>query len=197
MNRLRPPAASRFLVLTWLAAAGLAWGLGCASFGTVLEPPGVTVVNIEPLSTTGFEQRFQVDLRLSNPNERPLEVDGLRFDLEVNGQRLARGQTGTAVTVPRLGDAMLSVEATTTILDVFKQVMAMQTAKGIRYRVTGRVFLKGIFPPSVDFENEDELVKLPEPAPPVAPAPVPKATPAPKPAPGPTPKPAPGTVPKR
>ena len=165
--------------------------LGCASLGTVLEAPGVTVVNIEPLNATGFEQRFQVDLRLSNPNERALEVDGLRFDLDVNDQRLARGQTGTEVTVPRLGDALLSVEATTTILDVFKQVMAMQTAKGIRYRVTGRVFLKGLFPPYVDFENEDELMKLPEPAPPVAPSPVPKAAPAP------APKAAPGTTPKR
>jgi LEA14-like dessication related protein len=159
----------------WLAAAGLALTLGCASFGTVLEPPGVTVVSIEPLSATGFEQRFQVDLRLTNPNERPLEVDGLRFDLDVNGQRLARGQTGTPVTVPRLGDALLSVEATTTILDVFKQVMAMQTAKGIRYRVSGRVFLTGLFPPYVDFENEDELVAPPAPAPTVPPGP--KATP--------------------
>jgi LEA14-like dessication related protein len=125
----------------------------------------VSVVDLQPEAATGFEQRFRVELRISNPNERELEVDGLRFELDVNGQRLARGQTGDAVTVPRLGDATLSVLTTTTLLDVFRQVVALPNAKGVRYRVAGRVYLKGIFPPYVDFEHEDALVDLPDLAP--------------------------------
>lgn len=134
----------------------------------MLESPEVSVVNLQPETSSGFEQRFQVDLRITNPNQRELEVDGLRFELDVNGQRLARGQTGDAVSVPRLGDALISVHATTTLLDVLRQVWAAQTAKGVRYRVEGRVFLKGLFPPHVDFEHEGELIAPPQPA---APAP--------------------------
>lgn len=154
-------AASWARLLLVPAALGLA--PGCASFGSLLESPEVSVVNLQPEPSTGLEQRFKVDLRLSNPNQSPLDVDGLRFELEVNGQRLARGQTGDSVHVPRLGDAMLSVHATTTLMDVFRQVWALQKAKGVRYRVTGRVFLEGLFPPYLDFEHEDELVTLPEP----------------------------------
>jgi LEA14-like dessication related protein len=149
-----------------LVAAGLSVFPGCASFGSLMEAPEVSVVNLVPEASSGFEQRFKVDLRITNPNERPLEVDGLRFELDLNGQRLARGQSGDSVTVPRLGDAVISVNATTTLLDVFRQVWAMQKAKSVRYRVEGRVFLKGLLPPYVDFEREDELMTLPEPAPP-------------------------------
>ena len=152
--------------LALLALAGLA--SGCASLGSVMESPEVSVVNLQPEASSGFEQRFQVDLRITNPNERPHEVDGLRFTLDVNGERLARGQTGDSVTVPRLGDAVISVHATTTLLDVLRQVWAAQTAKGVAYRVEGRVFLKGLFPPYVDFEHEGELLAPPQPA---APAP--------------------------
>ena len=133
-----------------------------------MESPEVSVVNLVPEASSGFEQRFQVDLRITNPNERPLEVDGLRFTLDVNGERLARGQTGDSVSVPRLGDAVISVHATTTLLDVLRQVWAAQAAKGVSYRVEGRVFLKGLFPPHIDFEHEGELLSPPQPA---APAP--------------------------
>ena len=160
MNRYRP-FTSRATLARLLPMAALALSFGCASFGSLMESPEVSVVNLEPEAASGFEQRFKVDLRITNPNERPLEVDGLRFELDVNGQRLARGQTGDSVSVPRLGDAVISVSATTTLLDVFRQVWAAQKAKGVRYRVSGRVFLKGLFPPYVDFEHEDELVTLP------------------------------------
>lgn len=120
------------------------------------------MVSLTPEASGGFEQRFRVGLRLSNPNQVPLEVEGLRFELELNGQRLARGQTGDAVVVPRLGDAVLTLSATTTLLDVFRQVTAMPGTTEIRYRVSGRVFLKGFLPPYVDFDDADTLVTLPE-----------------------------------
>jgi hypothetical protein len=66
------------------------------------------------------------------------------------------------VSVPRLGDATLSVDAATGILDVVRQLAALQDAKGLRYRVSGRLFLKGLFPPYLDFDREDELLALPE-----------------------------------
>ncbi len=153
-----------------LLALSLAGVLGgCASLGRVLEPPEVSVVNLTPEAASGFEQRFQVELRIANPNERALEVTGLRFELDVNGERLARGQTGESVTVPRLGDATLTVPATTTVMDVLRQVLAMPNATGVTYRVRGRVFLAGFFPPSIDFDREDELVRLPASPPPAKP----------------------------
>lgn len=159
--------ASRRILLgaPFLAIAAAFFLSSCASFGSLLESPDVSVVNLTPEPASGFEQRFRVELRLTNPNDVPLEVDGLRFELELNGQRLARGQTGEAVTVPRLGDATITVNASTTVLDVFRQVMAIPGTKEVRYRVKGRVYLAGLFPPYVDFDDSDTLLTLPEPLP--------------------------------
>jgi LEA14-like dessication related protein len=84
------------------------------------ESPEVLLVNVTPLDTTMFEQRLQVDLRVRNPNNFDLEVTGLDFTLHLNDQRLARGLTNKAATIPRLGDSVVSVETTTSTLDVIR-----------------------------------------------------------------------------
>ena len=64
---------------------------GCASLGVGGEPIEVQLVSLTPLPSTAFEHRLRVDLRLRNPNNRAYEIEGLRFVLDVNGQRLASG----------------------------------------------------------------------------------------------------------
>jgi LEA14-like dessication related protein len=83
---------------------------GCTSWLMKGEPPEVLVTNVTPLEGTAFEQRLQVDLRIRNPNGFDLLVTGIDFTLNLNGKRLARGLGNTAITVPRLGDAIVSVQ---------------------------------------------------------------------------------------
>ena len=86
---------------------------GCASLVLDAEPPEVLVTNITPLEATLFEQQLKVDIRVRNPNPFELNVTGLDFTLNLNGKRLARGFANRAVTIPRLGDAIVSVNTTT------------------------------------------------------------------------------------
>ena len=106
-----------------------------------LQPvsPEVLLVNIVPLGTTMFEQRLKVDLRVRNPNDFDLEVTGLDFTLHLNEQRLARGLMNTASTIPRLGDAVLSVETTTSTLDVARQLLTFRHDRDLTYQVDGIV----------------------------------------------------------
>jgi hypothetical protein len=106
---------SRAAAAAWLVAA-LA---GCASWGIGAEPIDVHLAGLTPLPSTAFEHRLRVELRLRNPNPRAYEIDGLRFQLDVNGQRLASGVTDARVTLPRLGEVLVPVTTTTTLLDVF------------------------------------------------------------------------------
>ena len=57
------------------------------------EPVIVDVVGVEPLPSKGMEGRFLVKLRVQNPNEAPVEFNGVSVTLDVRGGRLAdRGQ---------------------------------------------------------------------------------------------------------
>ena len=70
-----------FLMLGLAACSGL-------PFNAVA--PTVSVANVEPKSLGLYEQRFDVGLRVSNPNDFDLTIVALEFELEVNG-RPARG----------------------------------------------------------------------------------------------------------
>jgi LEA14-like dessication related protein len=55
----------------------------CARLGEA-EPPQVRLADIRLLEGGLLEQRFRVDLRLGNPNDFDLPLDGLTFELELN-----------------------------------------------------------------------------------------------------------------
>jgi LEA14-like dessication related protein len=130
-------------LIAWLAALLLIGG-GCASFGTRLEAPEVSLVDIKPLASEGFEQRFEIRLRVSNPNAKTLSGDGIDLTLEVNGKRLGRALSAEPFEIPRLGDRVVALVATTNFLDLVRQAFTLPARQGrIDYAVRGRVLLAG------------------------------------------------------
>jgi LEA14-like dessication related protein len=129
-------------------------GTGCASLFAGISPPEVNVSNLIPLDSTLFEQRIQVDLRFRNPNDQPLEATGIDFLLEVNGAQLARGLGNEPFTVPRLGETVVSVVATTTVLDVARQLLALSERQELSYVLSGHLHLASPVTGSVAFQHE-------------------------------------------
>lgn len=125
----------------WSSLLILTAALGCAGWFVRGEAPEVLITNITPLDGTPFEQRLQVDLRIRNPNDYDLQVTGLDVGVELNGKRLARGLTNTAFTVPRLGESVISLETSTSMLDIVRQVLAFRTAQDVAYGITGVLHL--------------------------------------------------------
>ena len=109
--------------------------------GTRLEPPDVTLVSINPLPSTAFEQRFEIEVRIVNPNNVPLSGDGLDITIELNGKRLTRALSPNNFTIPRLGDDTVRLTGTTTLLDLFRQAVSLPEDRRLDYRLVGRVSL--------------------------------------------------------
>lgn len=148
LARARRRAAARALLLVAALAAG-----GCASMGIGVEPIEVNLVDIVPLPSTAYEHRMRVDLRLRNPNPQSFEIDGLRFRLEVNGQRLATGLADVQGTLPRLGELVVPVTTTTTLVELVNQIVRFgrREQPHFEYVLRGRVFLAGWG--DLDFEH--------------------------------------------
>jgi LEA14-like dessication related protein len=129
-----------------MASAGvllLATTIGCAGWFAAGEPPDVLVTNIAPLDSTAFEQRLQVGLRIRNPNDHDLQVTGMDFRLDLNGTRLARGLSNQDFAVPRLGEAVVTVETSTSMLDIVRQVLGLRTASRLAYAISGVLYVQG------------------------------------------------------
>ena len=149
------------------AALALA-ALGCATLGGG-EPVEVHVVRLTPLPSTAFEHRLRVDLRLRNPNNRSYEIDGLRFVLDVNGRRLATGLSNEPATLPRLGEVVVPVTTTTSLLDVVNEIVAFgrEPQPHFEYAVRGKIFLKGWGKLSFESQGSDrDLLPTADAAPP-------------------------------
>ncbi len=134
----------------------LSFMLGCRS----LERPEVFVTDVTPLEATVFEQRLQVDVRIQNPNDEEIAVRGLDFKLDINGARLARGVSNQSFVLPALGEAQTSVIASTTVLDLVRQLAWLRDEGEFRYRLVGRLHLSEGLPRSISFEQSDTLARF-------------------------------------
>lgn len=124
------------VVLLLLALAG------CASLNPSFEEPEVSLVNLKPLPIEGVEQRFEITLRILNPNDRALSADGIDLILDLNGQRLGRGVSSAPFEIPELSDGTIKLIATTHLLDVMRQAFALPEAEGqFDYELRGRIRL--------------------------------------------------------
>ena len=129
--------------------------MGCVSLFLQAEPPEVLVTDVTPLESTIFEQHLRVNLRVRNPNDFELRVTGLDFTLDLNGQRLARGLTSQTLTIPRLSDAVMAVETSTSTLDVVRQLLNLGQRQDLSYQLKGVLHLQGSRLP---FEHEGVLI---------------------------------------
>ena len=132
----------------------------CARLGEA-EPLRVQLADIRLLPGGLLEQRFQVELRLGNPNDFDLALDGLTFALELNDMPFARGLSNQAVTVPRLGEARLRVVASTTLIDLVQQVLILGQRSDLSYRIEGVVYLRGAARRKLPYETSGRLRLLP------------------------------------
>ncbi len=110
---------------------------GCASWLIHGEPPEVLVTNVTPLDATLFEQRLRVDLRVRNPNDFDYHLTGIDFTLNLNGKRLARGLGSKEVTIPRLSDAVMTIDTTTSTLDIVRQLLEFSQKQDLAYDIKG------------------------------------------------------------
>src|SRR5689334_22368749 len=83
----------------------------CAPKGPPPPRLNVSISDMHVKSMGMMEQVFALQLRVQNPNNFDIDTDGLSFDIETNGQTFAHGVSNQPVSVPRLTEAMVTVNA--------------------------------------------------------------------------------------
>jgi LEA14-like dessication related protein len=109
-----------------------------------------------------LEQTYSLKLRVQNPNPMDISTDGLSFDIEINGKPFARGVSNESVTIPRLGEAMVTVQAVSDLSGLIQQMRGIEGAatSGLRYRLTGR-FFSGETPFPFDYSGSIKPLSTP------------------------------------
>lgn len=122
-----------------LLALGLA---ACSSLPFNAVAPKVSVADVEIRRLGLFEQRFDVGLRVSNPNDFDLKIEALDFELEVNRRPFAKGLSRLSTLIPAVSSTVMRVDAIMQSKNLIRQIKTLppETLKdGVPYRIKGRV----------------------------------------------------------
>jgi LEA14-like dessication related protein len=145
---------ARLLLLVMIALLA-----GCAAVNT--RPPDVSLAGIELRDVSLFEQRFRLKLRLTNPGEREFVINGISCEIELNGHAFARGVADRTVVVPRYGEALLEIEATSGLSGVLAQLNELNRGRErIDYRIHGRLATSGLGDIPFDRRGDVALPRL-------------------------------------
>ena len=113
----------------------------CALFPN-RDPVNINVVGIEPLQGQDMEVRFALKIRVQNPNETPIDYNGVALDLEVNGQPLASGVSDQSGSIPRFSETVLTVPVSVSAFSVLRQALGLsqtQTLNNLPYVLRGKL----------------------------------------------------------
>jgi LEA14-like dessication related protein len=130
---------------------------GCASLHHP-EPIDVIMAGVEPLQSQGMELRMLVKLRIQNPNDLPLDFNGVSVQMDVQGKRFATGVSDTVGSVPRFGETIVSVPVSISVFSIVRQAMDVVTEEyrgKLEYDMSGR--LAGPAFNSVRFNSKGEF----------------------------------------
>lgn len=133
--------------------------VGCASLpgGKPLSPK-VSVESVRPLNLSLSGQKLEFRLRIENPNNFDLPVEGLKFNAKLGGDKIADGLSNERVNVPANADAILQVEVTAGLGKVLNRLRDMLAGDDVKldYDVTGTVKL-ATWPIAIPFNVDGEL----------------------------------------
>lgn len=114
----------------------------CGGLPTNAVPPRVSVAEVDLRSLGVLEQRFDLGLRVANPNDFDLVIEALDFELEVNGRPFARGLSRVSTLVEAASTTLLRIDASTQSKDLIRQFRTLSPDSlktGLPYRIKGRI----------------------------------------------------------
>jgi LEA14-like dessication related protein len=138
-------ACHRRIGLPLHGAAMLAalFATGCA-LAPKLEAPTLSIVSVQLVSGTLWEQSLRVRVHVHNPNDRALPVKSLEYTLEVDGQPFASGTSDSGFVVPALGETDFDMSMTTNLAGAALRLLGRgpdALGQSVAYRLTGQVVL--------------------------------------------------------
>ena len=121
------------------AVVAAAWMCGCAGFLRSIEPPQVGLSDLRIQAIRHFETLLEVDLRVVNPNDFPLIIQGVACDLELNGQHFGSGVGKEGATISAFDTGIVSIVVYSSMIDLFRGFLKMPDREELVYSVEGFV----------------------------------------------------------
>lgn len=130
----------------------------CAGLENKPEQFKVNISNLQILDSTLMEQRYLVTLRIMNRSREAYEIEGMSFDIELNGKDFASGVSNQKMNLEPLSENQITVEVTSTIFGLIRQINNLQQGqpKAFSYELSGSLYTNQSFM-GISFNESGEI----------------------------------------
>ncbi|WP_185236649.1 LEA type 2 family protein [Teredinibacter franksiae] len=127
------------LVIIWLLT-------GCAAMQ--LEQPQISIIGFRPVSSSGLNAMFELDIRISNPNSITLPIAGMSYEFAVNDAGLLKGVSNAIDPIPPYSSQDIKLQLSANLLSAPKLLYSLLKSPGdfVHYSFTTKVDLQGPLP---------------------------------------------------
>jgi len=127
---------------------------GCSTLHPDFETPSVTVTSFKLLPSQSLTPRFEIGMRVVNPNSVELKLRGMSYKVFLNGYEVVEGAANELPVVPAYGEAEFYAIATVGLIEGIQFVNDMlQNANGqVAYRLQSKLDI-GAMTPSIRIEK--------------------------------------------
>ena len=132
---------------------------GCAVLTTDYETPAVTVSSFKVIPGQGMAPRFEVGLRVVNPNRSDLNLVGVAYTLSIDDHKIFTGVSNDLPTVPGYGEKEILLNGSMNLLGsvrLFSDLFHRQSPNKLIYRLDIKLDT-GSFSPIIRVSKKGEF----------------------------------------
>lgn len=120
----------------------------CASFTPDFDPPRVTLESFRALPTEGTAPRFEMKLRIANPNTQALDIAGISYSVDILGRELLTGVTNEVPVIEGYAEEVVTLQAGLQLFELIRLVtgLAAEQTSNIDYRFRAKIDFNGFMP---------------------------------------------------
>lgn len=132
---------------------------GCANLAPDLDPPKVSVTSFHSLPSEGGVPRFEIKLRVINPNTQTLDIAGISYSVELLDKELITGVSNDITPIEGYGEGEVTLDAGLQLFEVVRLMASLGEAESgpLTYRFKAKIDFNGLIP-TQRIEDSGEIV---------------------------------------
>jgi len=124
--------------------------VGCATLTPEFDPPKVTVESVKALPSRDMGPRFEIKLRVVNPNQQALDIAGISYAIEIFDKELVNGVANDVPVIEGYSEETVDLEAGINMFQILRLLAELgqvnASAPSLDYRFTAKIDFNGFIP---------------------------------------------------
>lgn len=120
----------------------------CASVTPELDPPKITLESFGNLPAEGNTPRFEIKLRIANPNKQTLDIAGISYSVSILDKELISGVSNDVPVIEGYSEEVVTLEAGLQLFQLVRLLTSLgsTTSDALQYTLSAKIDFNGFVP---------------------------------------------------